>query len=108
MNELEMREIGERDAKATPGPWQTDGMQVYDEATLGTVADVVFGPSWMEPNGQFIAHARQDIPTLVAELREARRLLCDWCAAFEHPDEPEGLYRATRAVLGEEADDADA
>jgi hypothetical protein len=42
-----------------------------------------------------------DLPDVVKELQQARELLRDWTAAYEHPDEPEGLYNATRAFLGE-------
>jgi len=37
---------------------------------------------------------------------KARELLLDWCAAYEHPDGPEGLYKATRAFLGDGPGDA--
>ena len=74
----EIAEIRERCDQATPGPWksfveareqmsgsdfiQTDGEDIY--LTGGTVADQ-----------DFIAHARQDIPKLLAEIERLKKLL---------------------------------
>ena len=78
VTEREMTEIKFRCEQATPGPWKsyvetrdrivgsdfisTGGEDIY--LTGGTVADQ-----------DFIAHARQDIPKLIAEVERLRNLL---------------------------------
>lgn len=78
VSDAEMVEIRKRCEQATPGPWKsyvegreemsgsdfimTEGEDIY--LTGATVADQ-----------DFIAHARQDIPKLVAEIERLRRLL---------------------------------
>jgi hypothetical protein len=74
----DIAEIKERYTRATPGPWKsyvesrekfsgsdfimTEGEDIY---LLGaTVADQ-----------DFIAHSRQDVPTLVAEVERLRKML---------------------------------
>lgn len=94
MTDEQLAEIEERANAATPGPWtvvpQTDKYLVesYDRSTVGRISDAkgetVFG-YWADPTGsslyvlaedaEFIAHAREDIPTLIAEVREMRDAL---------------------------------
>ena len=62
MTEEEIEAIAARAAAATPGPWHKepgpDGYYWYDDLET-------------QENGDFIAHARTDVPALVAALREA-------------------------------------
>lgn len=122
----ELDAIRERDKKATPGPWTTDD----DEVMLAYEPDhkrtyMLFNPpqanrfvcclddgeyheyedrTEARANGEFIAHAREDIPRLLDHidaitdaLRGAREALdriqqaaangffgCDWCEIAYH------------------------
>lgn len=60
MTPEELKEIKERADKATPGPWS---MEHCDYALGGFLDDL------------FIAHAREDIPKLVAEIDRLRKAL---------------------------------
>jgi hypothetical protein len=75
----ELQAIKARAARATPGPWQLhvrgtsttieaqDGKKWIAQALLGT-----YGIGNVEANAAFLAHARDDIPTLVAEVERQR------------------------------------
>ena len=101
MNEKELAEIEARAEAATPGPWEFDQKNIgyaHHRSHYGLLTNasrdtkdywlsinVDYG---MEHNADFIAHARQDVPALVAEVRrmsgENERLLatiqdtCTW------------------------------
>jgi hypothetical protein len=78
LGEEEILAIGERCECSTPGPWKslvesrdhisgsdfimTGGRDIY--LTGATVADQ-----------DFVAHARQDVPRLIAEVRRLKKLL---------------------------------
>ena len=74
-----LQAIKERVARATPGPWQIhvrgtsttiearDGKKWIAQAVLGT-----YGIGDVGANAAFLAHARDDIPTLVAEVERQR------------------------------------
>lgn len=81
MNEQQLDEMAARCERAAPGPWlsyvegrdhesgsnfiRTGGLNGEDlELSGASVADQ-----------DFIAHARQDLPALIAEVRRLRRLL---------------------------------
>lgn len=83
MTEDELTAIEQRANAATPGPWTTtnvyDGMAGVDDANGRLI--VFFGPDsktgefyhdW--PEAEFIAHARTDIPALIAEVRRLREI----------------------------------
>jgi hypothetical protein len=75
----ELQAIKTRAARATPGPWQIhvrgtsttieaqDGKKWIAQAMLGT-----YGIGNVEANADFLAHARDDIPTLLAEVERQR------------------------------------
>lgn len=88
---LDLDEIEQRANAATPGPWrivrdQTDGFygeEAYDihagdgstVAQGGTLEDG--GPSvgaCYHEDAEFIAHAREDIPALIAEVKRLRHI----------------------------------
>lgn len=80
MTQERLDEIEAREAKATEGPWGVDGpaqcgpgdsLAVYHVEDGGTVAYVQ--PSW--DDAEFIAHARTDIPALLAEVERLRALI---------------------------------
>ena len=64
-----LNEIEARANAATEGPWEWDPQDGW----LGTEDEVTVGWKWgtltQEGDGQFIAHARTDVPALVAALR---------------------------------------
>jgi hypothetical protein len=97
MDETRLREIEERAKAATPGPWRTRVDDIDDwgqvrglgpDGRMWTVAmaragrfvsseeeDACRWPSKADPyghNAEFIAHAREDVPALVEEIRRLR------------------------------------
>ena len=63
--------------KAAPGPWYVDGIRVDNGGPyMGVGGITIFdeGGHTLE-DAEFIAHARQDIPDLIAELKRLRREL---------------------------------
>ncbi len=84
MDEQRLREVEERAAKATPGPWRVGSFgQIYcSDPEIGgyyvaTVYPLLTPDALKEDreatsaNEQFIAEARTDVPDLVAALQEA-------------------------------------
>jgi hypothetical protein len=78
LSEEELTEINDRAAAATPGPWTA---HVEGRDFLGGSSCIVTGSEDLELSGaseadyDFIAHARQDIPRLVTEIRSLRAKL---------------------------------
>ena len=82
MTDLDLAAIRERVEKATPGPWREDGPWWHDndEATVVITVDVDRAAVCIQPplharrglasdaDMEFIAHAREDIPALLAEI----------------------------------------
>lgn len=100
MTDEQLREIEERAERATEGPWAVvvKGNTVQSRAIPGVCA----GISPKTGNASFIAHARTDVPAMVAEIRRLRAIeeaarevvdampvgvACDWCARFPHSEE---------------------
>lgn len=104
LTEEELAEIEELAAAATPGPWhvrQLDDNSAMSLVAISTVPDTGNGERWphfdhrqivaatlvqqpryadvaderWDENATFIAHARQDIPRLITEIRRLRHLL---------------------------------
>ena len=75
MTDNELNEIEARAKAATPGPW------VYDTAEIMSIDKAVVSAEYPEDgfdneaNGQFCAHAREDIPALIAEVRHLKACL---------------------------------
>jgi hypothetical protein len=79
VTDRELQAIKARAARATPGPWRIhdrgtsttieaqDGKKWIAQALLGT-----YGIGNVEANAAFLAQARDDIPTLVAEVERQR------------------------------------
>lgn len=70
MDESRLAEIEARVNEATPGPWMRGLGNECREVTvrLGPKIAEVYGPR----DGMFIAHARTDVPDLIAEVRRYR------------------------------------
>jgi hypothetical protein len=76
----ELRAIKERCEKATPGPWEWSDGTCDDED--GERHGYRCGPMWVDVcdqlavpvvDAEFIAHAREDVPALLAEVERLRR-----------------------------------
>ncbi|MHB8406220.1 MAG: hypothetical protein ACYDCJ_12435 [Gammaproteobacteria bacterium] len=65
---LDLDAIEARANAATPGPWDTDE---YDGGLRSTVTA---GPITSDEDYDFIAHARTDVPALIAEVRRLRAI----------------------------------
>lgn len=83
---LDLEKIKKREKKATPGPWKVltatyiKPLEIYINGGCVTIATAWkeddFGNELpMNGNAQFIAHAREDIPALIAEDLQLRRAL---------------------------------
>ena len=87
---LDLDAIGARAEAATPGPWfrviDTDVCRLADgthpEVAVCLRTEDVGVVQSHEANADFIAHARADVPALVAELRAAREVV-EAAQAFE-------------------------
>ena len=102
MTDQELREIHERAAAASPGPWFTRLLDDDYAMNLVAITNAASDEdSWSEPDGSelvaatlvqhpryvchddgrwdenadFIAHAREDVPRLLAEVARLRSLL---------------------------------
>jgi hypothetical protein len=71
---LDLDAILARAAAATPGPWAVS--EDYDDI-LDTEGGQL-ASYWMEADGQFIAHAREDVEAMAAEIRRLRADLADF------------------------------
>jgi len=74
-----LEEIEARAARATPGPWESDGVRVYSDYSrcrynLVADCDLELAIKGTEPqlpqDPDFIAHAREDVPWLCRVMRE--------------------------------------
>lgn len=82
MDKARLKEIEERAERATPGPWKWGGSPraqfgAANELTVRSAGEFPHG-KWIadvgriqerEANAEFIAHARTDVPDLLAEVR---------------------------------------
>jgi hypothetical protein len=99
-----LREIQERCDNATPGPWNYQMREDNGRAKYGWIrgpealwiADIPGLPD--RPDGDFIAHARQDIPFLLAEIARLQAIeqrLIETLPAISSP----GLKADLRRIL---------
>lgn len=68
MTDERLEEIEAREAAASEGPWEAIGLVVANEWPAKDVAEVLSNQN----DADFIAHARLDIPDLLAEVRRLR------------------------------------
>ena len=80
VSEDEIAEIKGRCAAATPGPWASyvEGReQMSGSDFVRTAGEDIYLTGATMADQDFIAHARQDIPKLVAEIERLRKLLSE-------------------------------
>ena len=76
MNDDHLEEIERRSAAATPGPWRSyiEGRDnTSGDHFIQTAGEDIYLSGATHSDQDFIAHARQDIPLLIAEIRRLRR-----------------------------------
>lgn len=77
MNEKRLVEIEVRVQAATAGEWIADGSVIFTTADSGkdhiAYCNYGVGRERCNANAEFIAHAREDIPDLIAEVAEMRK-----------------------------------
>jgi len=111
LTDEELDEIKARCDAATPGPWVEERDEDSLQAIVSGEEDVIgawcdpgggdFGPAISDEDASFIAHAREDIPALLAEVERLRKRV-EWA---------EGHMRAAQEQAGglfDRARDADA
>lgn len=72
VDEIRLAKIEARANAATPGPWSPETLGAVlrsDGRQLACVSVCGDPPSTRDANAAFIAHAREDVPALVAEAR---------------------------------------
>ena len=104
MNELTKERLAEIEARceaATPGPWEWDdeaecmrhgskpvmmAMWYYDKC-----GEVVVSLDVYDADAEFTAHARQDIPALLDEVKRLREQLKNLDLAYEFDEDAEAV-----------------
>ena len=95
MTDSELQAIRERAARATPGPWRTSTLKSYvippwgykyKVAQLGGSEElpgvIARSDEYLPHDTDFVAHARQDIPALLAEVDRLRNIIrCGYIVA---------------------------
>lgn len=73
MNPEQLNAIKERVAKATQGPWEYDEDErgIWNKGGFNYLGTVTLSHN----SAEFIAHAREDVPALVAEVERLRQVL---------------------------------
>ena len=76
MNEGRLREIKEREARVTEGPWRLGHYRGFGEehdvdGPEGWALPGERGMFYRKADAEFVAHAREDVPWLVEALEEA-------------------------------------
>jgi hypothetical protein len=98
----ELAAIAARAEAATPGPWKSEMGNVYPDSPEGEVQldymAVAYDITREDNDGPFIAHARTDIPRLLATIERLRKDALDWLDDYAE---------AKRSVIGETSDAPD-
>jgi len=73
MNQKQLNAIKERVAKASHGPWEYDEDErgIWNKGGFNYLGTVTLSHN----SAQFIAHAREDVPALVAEVERLHKAL---------------------------------
>jgi hypothetical protein len=88
--QLDLDAIEARAAAATDGPWMADGHEIYGSGC--GILDVdqwkaetlrIEDPEGAKADAEFIAHARTDVPALVARVRQQDTVIAELRAVLE-------------------------
>lgn len=106
MDDKQLAEIEARTWAATQGPWRWHWRRddshwpgsIFAEPRTGHAYAVAMCPRYgkesFEADAEFIAHARQDIPDLIAELRKAWEEIEIMCRERRQDDEDHAALEA--------------
>jgi len=78
VGDSDIAEIKKRCERATPGPWKSyvEGRESMSGSSfIMTGGEDIYLTGATVADQDFIAHARQDIPSLIAEVERLRKLL---------------------------------
>lgn len=89
LTEQQLADIRARADAATPGPWCTDAWEIYQGTEyqpglsmwIGETCRGTTSPEQDRADATFVAHAREDVPALLAEIQR----LTDRVAELERP-----------------------
>ena len=74
MTDDELRAIENRTNHATPGPWHYDSYHTIFACSGDDTRDICTVPvREHSDNAEYIAHTREDIPTLIAEIDRLKK-----------------------------------
>lgn len=88
----ELESIRKRAEAATPGPWfWLDDGRLYSDGADKVIGEVIEGKdeTWFDlfdANAEFIAHAREDIPKLLAEIERLQQEKDEWYEKYMRLD----------------------
>lgn len=88
MDSKRLEEIKARVEAATAGPWGTDGDSVYPRLQGGWICQLFYKDEARMPNSKnnaaFIAHSRQDVQDLLAEVERLQTTVREERANIDH------------------------
>lgn len=96
-----LEEIAARHRAASPGPWEAKP-QAFDETHVQGPRCTGQEGEVSDADGQFIANSHQDVPDLVADLREARTALRTLLDSVDYTNGACRLNEMVGAVLPRE------
>jgi hypothetical protein len=105
LNAEELEAIRKRAEAATPGPW---GYADRDNVVFTANADYKYAVEIAEEvghkfDGEFIAHAREDVPKLLAEIARLNSQLSELIGAiYEYEPEGTALWDLAEAMDNDE------
>ncbi|WNI15542.1 hypothetical protein [Actinacidiphila sp. ITFR-21] len=95
LSEQRLAEIAARVAAASAGPWMADGAEIYRAPWGYVVIDLWVGEmlriddqGGSNADAEFVAHARTDVPVLLAEVERLTRLVAAMHRAARGDDAP--------------------
>lgn len=95
-----LAEIKAREQAAMPGPWEYECFGRYedhDECILKTGTDECEISA--KEDAEFIAHARTDIPVLIAEVERLTKFCDEWCSGEDQYQETVNKLDCARSDL---------
>jgi hypothetical protein len=96
LTEQQLDDIDARQQAATEGPWCTDSWEIYQGTEylpgisqwIGETCRGTSSPEQDRADAEFVAHARTDVPALLAEIRRLREAMDQ--IRHLHTDSPMG------------------